>query len=68
MTFDHAPRTAFCWWCRRAIVLADGDARRVVTAEGEEWICSICWEWDSPPVPVDYTTWTEGEKREAFGR
>jgi len=54
MTETRAPRTFWCWWCRRAIRTDDDDARRVITADGEEWVCGRCWESNAPPLPLSY--------------
>lgn len=54
---SRAPRTSWCWFCHRAVRHDDDEARRIDTADGEQWLCGVCWlKADiGPSVPVDYT-------------
>jgi len=49
----RAPRTGFCFWCRRAVVFDDMEARRLAN---DEWMCGDCWAKADvgPDVPLTY--------------
>jgi hypothetical protein len=59
-TETRAPKTSWCWFCRRAINHDDYEARRVIGDTGDEWVCGPCWDKADvgPDVPLDMT---EGE-------
>lgn len=60
-TATRAPRMSFCFWCRQAVRHDDDEARRVITDQGEEWVCGKCWLRADAPVPLDYMTFEEQE-------
>jgi hypothetical protein len=47
----RAPRTNWCWWCRRATE----SSRTVDTERGTATVCDECWDSTSPSVPLDMT-------------
>lgn len=55
VTYSRAPRTSWCFWCRRA-VRHDDTAALLVSIDGnDEYVCGTCWEAAEPTLPVDYT-------------
>ena len=42
-----------CFWCNRD--LTDEDiGRRVTVGFSTRWMCDLCWDRNSPEVPLDY--------------
>ena len=52
MATDRAPKSAWCFFCRQAIVFGDLEARRMAN---DEWLCGRCWEKADvgPDLPLD---------------
>jgi hypothetical protein len=48
-----APKSGWCFWCRRAVVFDDMEARRL---DNDEWMCGDCWSKADvgPDVPLTY--------------
>jgi hypothetical protein len=55
MTTERAPKTAWCWWCRRAIREDDVAAVRVLVGFDSQWMCETCYSKSDPQIPLDYT-------------
>ncbi len=55
MVAVRAPKTAWCWWCRRAVRQDDDDAVRVLIDFDSQWMCGECYAKSDPPMPLDYT-------------
>ena len=55
-TETRAPKTSWCWFCKRAIRHDDYEARRVLVVSLEEWVCGPCWSKADvgPDVPLTY--------------
>ena len=56
MTTERAPKTTWCWLCRRALRLDDDEAVRVLVEGRDEWVCGRCVEQADvgPGVPLSY--------------
>jgi hypothetical protein len=62
-TETRAPKTSWCWFCRRAVDLR-GEWYMVTTPEGGDGlICGSCWEKadEGPDVPLSYEDDREGQ-------
>lgn len=55
-TETRPPRTSWCWFCRRAVLHTDDDARLVLVDDRDEWVCGSCWSKADvgPDVPLTY--------------
>jgi hypothetical protein len=51
-TETRAPKTSWCWWCRRA---TEAGRRLIETDEGTVALCERCWNATAPVVALDMT-------------
>ena len=55
MVAERATKTAWCFWCKRAVRQDDDEAVRVMVGFSTEWLCGRCYEKSDPQVSLDYT-------------
>lgn len=63
-TYTRAPKTEWCWFCRRAVRSDDIESRTVTLPDGSEGVlCGPCIDKADvgPDVPLDMTDDREGQ-------